>query len=111
MRWRWRRSIGFGPIRTTLSTRGIGWSVGIPGFRYGISPTGRRYISVGIPGTGIYGIQYLSRDPAVPSVPVQASHPISQNQVTTPYVTPQASLPAVIPSPAGQKWWQQKNLP
>jgi hypothetical protein len=39
----------------------MGWSWGIPGFRYGISPNGQRYISVGIPGTGLYWIKYLGK--------------------------------------------------
>ena len=113
MRWRWRKSIGFGPVRTTLTTRGVGWSVGIPGFRYSISATGRRYISMGIPGTGIYGIQYLTPDPAPPQPPVQLAHPIPQPHGGTPHVTPQTHPPAktVTPAPTGQKWWQQKNLP
>jgi hypothetical protein len=38
----------------STSARGIGWSWGIPGFLYGISSIGRRYISIGIPGTGLY---------------------------------------------------------
>jgi hypothetical protein len=102
MRWRWRKTIGMGPFRTTVCTRGVGWSVGIPGFRYGISPTGRRYISVGIPGTGLYGIQYLTPEPSSPP------------QQPTPPAIPAPTVHAPLPHPApaaqatGQKWWQQK---
>lgn len=95
-----------GPFRTTVSTRGVGWSVGIPGFRYGISPTGRRYISVGIPGTGLYGIKYLDRDNGAPVGPMPTVPPQSH---------PMQPLPTIPPSPASPqpsrfKWWQQKGI-
>lgn len=61
MGWRWRRVFGRGPFRVTLSKGGVGWSVGVPGLRYGRSPNGQPYISIGIPGTGLYCIKYLRR--------------------------------------------------
>jgi hypothetical protein len=93
-----------GPFRTTLSRRGVGWSFGILGFRYGITTTGRRYISVGIPGTGLYGIQYLN----LKTSPKQQSAPSS---IPPPIVHRSAQNPAPIVQQARQKWWQQKNLP
>ena len=92
-----------GPFRTTVSTRGVGWSVGIPGLRYGISPTGRRYISMGIPGTGLYGIQYLTPEPP----PRQPTPPA----ISAPTVHARAPQSAPTTQSTGQKWWQQKNLP
>ena len=62
MAWRWRKVFGRGPLRTTVSKKGVGFSFGIPGLRYGVSPDGRRYVSVGIPGTGLYWIKYLSEN-------------------------------------------------
>jgi len=59
MGWRWRKAFTRGPIRTTVSKTGIGWSIGVPGFRVGIAPTGRKYLSVGIPNTGLYWIKYF----------------------------------------------------
>ncbi len=59
MSWRWRKIFSSGPIRTTVSKSGIGWSIGIPGFRVGISPTGKKYLSAGIPNTGLYWIKYF----------------------------------------------------
>lgn len=59
MGWRWRKTFSNGPIRTTVSKSGIGWSIGLPGFRYGITPQGRKYISIGIPKTGLYYIWYF----------------------------------------------------
>jgi len=42
-----------------MTRKGVGWSIGIPGLRYGISPSGKRFISVGLSGTGLYWIKYL----------------------------------------------------
>ena len=66
MGWRWRKTIRGGPFRWNLSKGGVGWSVGIPGLRYGRTAYGTPYISIGIPGTGLYWIKYLRRpsDPA-----------------------------------------------
>jgi len=50
---RFRRSARLGPFRINLSTSGVGYSVGGPGFRTGVRPNGRRYSSVGVPGTGL----------------------------------------------------------
>jgi uncharacterized protein YegL len=59
MSWQWRKVIRNGPVRTTVTAKGVGWSIGVPGLRYGISPTGRRYVSVGVPGLGLYWTKYL----------------------------------------------------
>ena len=59
MSWRWRRSMRSGPFRITFSKKGIGYSVGIPGLRVGRSPTGKKFMSQGIPGTGLYRIKYF----------------------------------------------------
>jgi len=48
-----RKSLGKGPLRINISKSGIGWSLGIPGLRFGRSATGRKYTRAGIPGTGI----------------------------------------------------------
>jgi len=61
MGWRWWKSFGFGPLRTTLSNRGIGWSIGGSFLRFGVGPSGAQYILVRIPGTGISFIKYLGQ--------------------------------------------------
>ena len=61
MSWRFRRVISAGPFRLNLSRRGAGWSVGIPGVRYGRSATGAPYVSVGFPGLGLYWFNHLGR--------------------------------------------------
>ena len=48
-----RKSFNFGLFRINLSKSGIGISLGIPGFRVGIRPTGSAYLH-----SGKYGIQY-----------------------------------------------------
>jgi Protein of unknown function (DUF4236) len=60
MSWRLWKSFGFGPLRTTLSNRGIGWSVGNSFFRFDVGPSGVQYILIRIPGTGIGFIKYLN---------------------------------------------------
>lgn len=59
MSWRWRKVFRKGPVTTTATSKGIGWSFGIKGLRYGISPAGKRYISVGVPGLGLYWTKYF----------------------------------------------------
>jgi hypothetical protein len=59
MSWRFRRVISGGPFRLNLSRSGIGWSVGIPGMRYGRSATDAPYVSLGFPGLGLYWFKYL----------------------------------------------------
>jgi uncharacterized protein YegL len=55
----WRKSRRAGPFRTTVSRSGVGFSVGVPGLRLGVSPGGRKYISAGFPGLGLYWIKYF----------------------------------------------------
>lgn len=58
MAWRWRRTKNFGPVRTTVSKKGLGTSFGFLGFRFGVNPNGKKFWSFGIPGTGLYYIKY-----------------------------------------------------
>jgi hypothetical protein len=48
-----RRSKSFGPLRLTLSKRGLGASIGAGPFRIGRGATGRRRTSVRL-GRGLY---------------------------------------------------------
>lgn len=58
MGWRFRKSFGFGPIRTTFSQGGVGKSIGFWGFRWGVTPDGKKYWSFGIRGSGFFYIKY-----------------------------------------------------
>ena len=49
----YRKSVRLGPFRVNLSKSGIGYSVGGPGMRTGVSARGRRYTNYNIPGTGL----------------------------------------------------------
>ena len=54
MGFRYRRSISVGKFfRINISTRGIGYSVGVPGMRYTRAANGSRYTTYSIPGTGL----------------------------------------------------------
>ena len=53
MGWRFRRSVGIGPLRWNLSKSGIGYSWGVPGIRVSTTPNGRRYLWLSLPGTGL----------------------------------------------------------
>jgi len=60
MALRFRKSYKVAPgVRVNVSKGGLGVSTGTKGVRVGIGPKGK-YVSGGIPGTGIYGISYLS---------------------------------------------------
>jgi hypothetical protein len=51
---RFQKSIRIAPgVRINLSKSGVGVSVGPKGLKVGVDGKGRRYSSVGIPGTGI----------------------------------------------------------
>ncbi len=58
MGWNWRKRFNFGPFRINLSRRGIGYSVGVPGFRVGQDAKGQNYTQTSVPGTGIYKRDY-----------------------------------------------------
>jgi hypothetical protein len=71
MAWNFRRSVNFGPFRMDLSRSGVGYSVGVRGFRVGKDSKGRRYRSLSIPNTGIYRRDYepIQRLPTVAGNP------------------------------------------
>jgi len=53
MGFRYRKSLRLGPVRINLGKRGIGTSIGVPGFRVTNSSNGRKYVTIGLPGTGL----------------------------------------------------------
>ncbi len=73
MGWRWRKVFNLGGgFRSIMSRRGIGWSWGFPGFRIGIGADGSTWVSVGIPGTGLYFTKRLTdRTSQIPANPAQ----------------------------------------
>jgi hypothetical protein len=61
MGWNWRKALNFGPLRINLSKKGVGYSVGVRGFRVGRDAKGQDYSQTSIPGTGIYKRRYSGR--------------------------------------------------
>jgi len=94
---RFRKIFNFGRFRTSLSKSGMGFSWGIPGLRFGVSPNGRKYFSIGIPGTGLYFIKYLESNS-------NAHKPSTKGNINQP--TEIKKLNNVNEPP----WWEQKNL-
>ena len=61
MSLRFRKSMKLLPgVRLNFSKETVGLSFGVPGARYTINSKGRRTVSTGIPGTGIYNVETLS---------------------------------------------------
>jgi hypothetical protein len=61
MGWNWRKVLNFGPLRVNLSKKGVGYSVGVRGFRVGRDAKGQDYSQTSVPGTGIYKRTYSGR--------------------------------------------------
>jgi len=66
MGWGFRRSLKLGLLRLNLSKSGVGYSVGVRGFRVGKDAKGRSYTAASIPGTGLYNRTYANRSSATP---------------------------------------------
>jgi hypothetical protein len=61
--WRLRRTFKIAPgLRLNVSKSGLGLSAGVRGLRVGVGPRGP-YTSIGIPGTGLYRIDYAAAGP------------------------------------------------
>lgn len=61
MSLRFRQSMKLLPgVRLNFSKETVGLSFGVPGARYTINSKGRRTVSTGIPGTGLYNVETLS---------------------------------------------------
>jgi tetratricopeptide (TPR) repeat protein len=61
MSLRFRKSMKLMPgVRLNFNKDSIGMSFGVPGARYTINSKGRRTVTTGLPGTGIYNVETLS---------------------------------------------------
>ncbi len=77
--FRRRRSFLGNLLNVNLTGRGIGVSLGVRGFRAGISSSGRRYVSASLPGTGLYMRHYAHAQPhtaIAPRNPMAIPHPV-----------------------------------
>ena len=59
---RFRKSFNFGPLRINVSKSGVGFSLGVKGFRIGRSAKGKNTATVSLPGTGLSYVQDLDAD-------------------------------------------------
>ncbi len=120
MRWSYRKRFNFGPIRINLSRSGIGRSWGVRGARITHSSTGRRYLTLSLPGTGL-SWQRTLRQPRrqARQVPTNVAAPILQQPAQSPLVVPSQPSPAgpqppigtpVTPQVNGQPWWMQPGV-
>jgi len=58
MAFTFRKSFSLGPFRINISKNGIGWSVGVPGYRRSVSATGKKRTTYSIPGTGMSWVKH-----------------------------------------------------
>ena len=56
---RFRKSFNIGPLRINISKSGIGFSLGVKGFRVSRSAKGKNTATVSLPGTGLSYVQNL----------------------------------------------------
>jgi hypothetical protein len=110
MGWRWRQWTRIGPFKFVFSKSGVGASVGIPGLRYGVTARGRRFVTVGIPGLGLYWFRYLDKAPNPPirqkSVPI-AKPMKAARPAQSPPSSPWRRVPRAV---QGIPWWKQADL-
>ena len=59
---RFRKSINIGPLRINISKSGIGFSLGVKGFRVSRRAKGKNTATVSLPGTGLSYVQNLDKD-------------------------------------------------
>jgi len=59
MGWQFKKWFQFGPLKTSVTTKGVGTSFGFLGFRVGVSPGGKRFVSFRIPKVGVHYIKYF----------------------------------------------------
>lgn len=59
MSWRFSKVFNMGFFRIMTSKSGLGWSVGLPGLRYGRNAYGRPFVSVGFGPFRFY--KYIDR--------------------------------------------------
>jgi Protein of unknown function (DUF4236) len=70
MAWQFRKSKTFGPLRLTLTKRGISGSIGAGPLRFGLNSKGQIRRTVRVPGVGLYNTEVIGnlrgRKPSLP---------------------------------------------
>jgi hypothetical protein len=80
MGWGLRRSLKLGPLKLNFSKSGVGYSMGVRGFRVGKDAKGRSYTAASIPGTGLYSRTYAGKGTATGGDAAPASGVPSQQR-------------------------------
>ena len=62
MGFQFRKSINIGPLRINFSKSGVGFSLGVKGFRVTRTAKGKKKATVSLPGTGLSYVQDLDGD-------------------------------------------------
>jgi tetratricopeptide (TPR) repeat protein len=94
MSLRFRKSMKLMPgVRLNFNKDSVGMSFGVPGARYTINSKGRRTVSTGIPGTGLYNVETLSSG-RKKTAPAQQS--TSAEETFVPYDPPKSMQPGLF---------------
>lgn len=95
MSLRFRRSIRIAKgVRLNFSKSGVGVSAGPRGMKVGIGPRGA-YRSIGIPGTGLYDFEYLSKGSSKATKSAQQTTTVAQPAGQTIPVPPEIKVSTV----------------
>ena len=93
MSLRFRKSMKLMPgVRLNFNKESIGMSFGVHGARYTINSKGRRTVTTGLPGTGIYNVETLSSGKK--SAPAQQTSSAEERFV--PYDPPKSMQPGLF---------------
>ena len=82
-------------VRLNFNKDSVGMSFGVPGARYTINSKGRRTVSTGIPGTGIYNVETLSSGNRQNS-PESSTRQQSAKEEFVPYEPPASLRPGLF---------------
>ena len=90
-------------VRLNFNKDSVGMSFGVPGARYTINSKGRRTVSTGIPGTGLYNVETLSSGR---SSATKAQSAGSSQTGITPYSPPLSMQPGLFAKKAERELYK-----
>ena len=82
-------------VRLNFNKDSVGMSFGVPGARYTINSKGRRTVSTGIPGTGLYNVETLSSGKRSSAAPAEQSTS-NAKETFVPYDPPKSMQPGLF---------------
>jgi len=89
MSWSYRKTAKLGPLNITFSKSGVGYSLGVKYFRFGVTADGKRYTTSHIPGTGFYNrtYQHNSSSPLPPQTAISDAAQFRNGLITVGVMT------------------------